>query len=61
MEEAKENLGLRWRKQFEMAWEGKGFIIDLHKVPDGILDDFLEWRRQKHEQEAEHLPPMPGA
>lgn len=38
---------------FEMAWLGKGFILDLQKMPDGILDDFLEWRNEKHERDAE--------
>ncbi len=40
---------------FEMAWTGKGFTLDLQKVPNGILDDFLDWRKEKIEQENESL------
>jgi len=44
---------------WEMAAWGKGFHLDLQKVPDGILDDFLEWKKERVEAENEAMRP-PG-
>jgi len=34
-----------------MAWDGKGFVIDLTRVPDDILRFFITWREEKIEEE----------
>lgn len=42
---------------FLLAWEGKGFQVNLHKVPDRMLDQFLDWRNEKIEEANQQVPP----
>lgn len=43
----------RYRVMFDLAWDGKGLIIDLAKVPDHILNLMVNWRNAKVEAENE--------
>ena len=38
---------------FQLAWDAKGFIIDLERVPDEMLKLFVDWREEKIAEEAE--------
>lgn len=40
----------RWKNLFELAWDGKGFTIQIDKVPDDILDLFIVWRNERVEE-----------
>lgn len=41
---------------FHLAWDGKGCVIDLTKVPDDMLKLFVRWRNEKVTEEAENQP-----
>lgn len=43
----------RYRTMFDLAWDGKGLILDLDKVPDHILNLMVNWRNAKVEAENE--------
>jgi hypothetical protein len=34
-----------------LAWAAKGFVVDLIKVEDTILDKFLDWAKEATERE----------
>jgi hypothetical protein len=46
----------RYRLLFDMAWDGKGFIIDLTRVPDDILRLMIAWREERIDEEKGLLP-----
>lgn len=35
---------------FELAWYGRGFTIDLTKVPDQVLEWFKTWNNEAAEK-----------
>jgi hypothetical protein len=41
---------------FQLAWDNKGYIVDLTKVPDDMLKMFVQWRNEKVAEEAENQP-----
>jgi len=45
----------RWELIFNLAWEDNGFVVDLTKVPDHVLDNFLIWRNRKVDEENARL------
>lgn len=44
---------MRWQKIFNLAWDGKGFIVDLRKLPDDVLDMFFDMRNERVKEENE--------
>lgn len=44
---------------FVLAWDGKGFSLNLERLSDAQLDTLLEWRNEKVEEENAKLPPTP--
>jgi hypothetical protein len=53
--EAEEGQALRWHKVFTLAWDGKGFAVDITRLPDNVLDQFLEWREERLKAEEEYM------
>lgn len=45
------HLDARWRQIFNLCWDGKGFTVDLTKLPDDVLDLFSEWRDERVAEE----------
>ncbi len=44
-----------YRVLFELAWDGKGLVLDLHRVPTDILKLMILWRNEKVERENEQV------
>jgi hypothetical protein len=41
---------------FVLAWDGKGFQLDLTKLSDNHLDALIEWRNEQVEEENNKTP-----
>ena len=58
MQEAQESQLLRLRKMFQLAWDGKGFHLNLKQLNDSELDQILKWRDERVKEENEKLASM---
>jgi hypothetical protein len=49
----------RWRQIFELAWDNKGFVIDMRTLPDYVMDLFITWRNERIQEERDQVPSLP--
>ena len=44
---------------FQLAWDEKGMVFDLARVPDDILKLIVHWRNKRVREEADKFKPLP--
>jgi hypothetical protein len=57
VQEAEDSQRLRLRKMFVLAWDGKGFSLNLERLRDADLELLMQWRNERVEEENSKAPP----
>jgi len=45
---------------FDLAWNGKGLILNLREVPDQFLEQMVGWANEKIEAQNDQLSGLAG-